>query len=171
MLREISVGYDRAEDRIHLQLRCREGDTDVAHRLLLTRRLCLPFRAGLQDLVGRSAQVPESVATPVRQALQAGHHQARLQQTSMQRERRETVAPGESPPRLVLRALCGTRRSDGQCVVRFECQAGEPLVVTLGERTLHALAAGIDNRMRSAAWIDDPARSLTPAAVPPAGLH
>lgn len=170
MLREISVGYDPAEDRIHLQLRCCEGDADVAHRLLLTRRLCLPFRAGLQELVRRLAQVPESAAAPVRQALEAGHHQARLQQTSMRREQRELVAPGESPPRLVLRAVCGTRRSDGACVVRFECRSGEPVVVMLGERTLHALAAGIDNRMRGAGWIDEPAPA-TPGAVPPAGLH
>lgn len=174
MLLEISVGYDPAEDRIHLQLRCCEGDTNVAHRLLLTRRLCLPFCAGLQDLVRRSAQVPETVAAPARQALQAGHHQARLQQTSMTSERRESVAADDSPPRLVLRALCGTRRSNGKCVVRFECQAGEPLVVTLGERTLHALAAGIDDRMRRAAWSDETAPALTrptPGAVPPAGLH
>ncbi len=173
MLREISVGYDPAEDRIHLQLRCCEGDTDVAHRLLLTRRLCLPLRVGLQDLVRRSAEVPESVAAPARQALQAGHHQARLQQTSMTSERRESITTGDSPPRLVVRALCGTRRRDGKCVVRFECLAGEPLVVTLSDRTLHALAAGIDDRMRRAAWVDEPAHGLTkpPSAGPPAGLH
>lgn len=174
MLNEISVGYDPAQDRIHLQLRCREGDAEQVHRLLLTRRLCLPLRAGLQDLVSRSAQVPQAITPAARQQLVAGHHQARLQQTTLQLERRKAANRGDDEPRLVLRAQCGTRRSDGQWVVRFECEAGEPLTITLGERTLHALAASIDDRMRRAAWVVEPSLSSPQQAVadkPPAGLH
>lgn len=174
MLREISLGYDAAEDRIQLRMRTRDGDVESSHRLLLTRRLCLPFRDGLQDLVRRSAQVPETLSAPARQALQQGHHQATLQQTKIERERREPAEAGGAPPRLVLRALCGTRRGDSQPVLRFECQTGEPLTLALSERTLHALAASLDDRMRSAAWLSGPpapAAAASPSDKPPAGLH
>lgn len=174
MLREISVGYDPVEDRIELQLRCLEDGADVTHRLQLTRRLALPFRSGLQDLARQTAQVPERVAPAVADALQAGHHQARLQESHIQREPRHARTPEDPPPRLVIRAQCGTRRSDAKLVVRFSCREGAPLTVLLGERTLHALAASLDNRMIKANWIGTEAPALARAPTghqPPPGLH
>lgn len=175
MLREISIGYDPVEDRLHLQLRCRDGNTDVNHRLMLTRRLALPFRGGLQDLVRRSAQVPDTLSEPAQRALEAGHHQALLEKTPLHRERRTPVADDEPPPRLVLQAVCGTRRTDHRAVVRFAFKHGEPITITLSDRTLHALTASINDRIRQAGWLPaDATRSAagreTPEA-PPGGLH
>ncbi len=174
MLHELLIGYDPAEDRIHVAMRSRELGVEVTHRLALTRRVCMHFLPGLQELVRRSAQVPEAMSASARQALIEGHHQAQLQQTTFQRERRQKSPAGESPARLALRAVCGTRRSDGQSVVRFEFSSGEPLAVVIGERSLHALAAGLGDRMRRAAWIDERRSALVPAipgALPVADLH
>lgn len=175
MLKQISVGYDPLEDRMHLQLRCQEGEQEVDHRLLLTRRLCLPFHGGLVDLVRRTAQVPETVPEPTRRALEAGHHQARLQQTPMHRERRQPTPDTDPAPRLVVRAACGHRRKDQRPVLRFEFKAGEPLAITLSERTLHALAASLEDRMRRAEWLTAEAGQALArqpvGSTPPAGLH
>lgn len=173
MLREISIGYDPIEDRIRLKLLWHEQGSDVSHRLALTRRISLPLRGGLQDLVRQSAEAPDHLPAPVQEALVAGHHQAQLEQTALRRKPRQPTTEQEPDSRLVLRAVCGVRRRDKQPVLRFEFQRGEPLTIAFGERSLHALAASLDKTMRTAGWIHDPKPAPERAAVgePPPGLH
>lgn len=173
MLREISIGYDPVEDRIQLRLLCHEQGNDVNHRLALTRRISLPLRAGLQDLVRQSAEAPDTLPPPVQEALVAGHHQARLEQTEIRRKPTQPSVGDETASRLVLRAVCGVRRRDKHPVLRFEFQQGEPLTMAFGERSLHALAASLENRMRMAGWIPEskPPSDRAAASTPPPGLH
>lgn len=170
MLGEISIGYDPVEDRLLLRFRSGAGDGELLHRLLLTRRLSLSLRVGLRDLVRRSAQVPQTLSEPTRRVLEAGHHQARLKQTTMHTEQRRQVPDGGIASRLVFKAVCGTRRRDSKAIVRFEFPIGEPLTIELSERTLHALAAGLDDRVRRAGWIaeaDAPVIETSASPAPP----
>lgn len=151
MLKDISVRFDVAEDRLVLRLTLIGDAGPQIHWLHLTRRLCAAWRRDLQALVDLSADLPPRMDRAARAAVSAANHQVQASQAATRTEP-ATPLPAEEQPALVLAIQCGRRQSDQRWIVRFELRDRPTLALVLSDPTLHALVDAVSRRVQAANW-------------------
>jgi hypothetical protein len=153
MLRQIKVRYDPLEDRLQLSLLMDEH----THYLMLTRRVWVRARLGLQRLLDLSAETPAGLPRSTRDSLSAAHHQAVAAQTPAEREPAEAVG-APSGAALVAEIRVGERKAAAGAgarrawVICFVLHQQPELRLVLNDKTLHALVSALLQREDTAQW-------------------
>lgn len=177
MLESISIKYDAVEDRLLLRIRTRDQDAPVKeHALHLTRRVCAVWRKQLHAMVEMSAEAPQRLDKPTRQAIAASHHEAMATRANYQPAPPEQAEPPKEPPILVTKVVCGKRRTDNRWVMRFELLDRATLSLVLSSQTLHGVIDMLGRRLKGIGWGLPPlpgeaTGTAEPARKAPSALH
>lgn len=165
MLESISIKFDPVEDRLLLRVRSRDGEGVSREQALhLTRRVCAHWGRQVQAMVELSAEVPQRLDRPARQAMAVSHHQAMAHQANYRPPAPEEARPPEQAPVLVTDITCGRRRSDGRWVMKFELQRQAPMSLVLSGRTMHGVIDLLARRLKDTGWGLAPLPGVTAAA-------
>lgn len=168
MLRDISLSYDPEEDRLRLRIRSGSDDDMAVHRVALTRRVALAWRADLRVMQEAMAQLPAALPQPVRQEWVQGHQSALSEQLP---RRKLPPAPEDLDPSayaLALQVSCGRRRSDKRWVVTIRSRGVPTATLTLADNVTAALATMLEQRLAEARWLATPAAASNETKPAPA---